>query len=413
MVGVGSGGDPNLLGVTVPLTDSAVRNAKPRERAYKLSDERGMFLLVQPTGGKWWRLKYRIDGREKSLSLGTYPDTPLKKARERRDDARRLIADGIDPSAERAARRQQRAHTFDAIAREWYATKAPTWAPSNAEAVLNRMERWCLPVLGRRPIASISAADVLDVLRRIEQSGAIETAHRVRNYCSQIFRFAIASGRAERDVAADLKGALRSPTKRHYAAITDPTQLGALLRAIDGFEGSFVVRCALRITPYVFVRPGELRQMEWADVDLERGQWRIPGSRMKTGSDHIVPLAQQVRAVLSDLRDLTGEGRFAFPSNRTRVRAMSENTLNAALRRLGYTTEEVTAHGFRATARTLLDEELGERPDFIEHQLAHAVRDPNGRAYNRTAYLEERVRMMQRWADYLDSLRGDSLTQSQ
>lgn len=389
----------------MPLTDAAVRAAKPRSKPYKLADERGMFLLVQPAGGRWWRLKYRIDGREKSLSLGTYPDVSLRKARLRRDEARALVAEGIDPSAQRAQRRRQRADTFEAVANEWFATKSPTWAPSNAESVRNRLERWCLPWLGRRSITSITATDLLDVLRRVESHGAIETAHRVRNYCSQIMRFAIATGRAEHDVAADLRGALRSPTKGHHAAITDPAALGALLRAIDTFRGTFPVRCALRITPYLFVRPGELRHMEWVELDVDAALWTIPAAKMKTRSDHMVPLAPQVIEVLEELRPLTGSGRYVFPSSRGRLRPMSENTVTVALRRLGYGTEEVTAHGFRATARTLLDEVLGERPDFIEHQLAHAVRDPNGRAYNRTAHLEARRRMMLRWADYLDELR--------
>lgn len=368
-----------------------------------------MFLLVQPTGGKWWRLKYRIDGREKSLSLGVYPDVTLKKARQRRDEARALIAEGVDPSAERAARRRNREHTFESIAREWFATKAPIWAPGNAEAVLSRLQNWCFPWLGPRPIAGITAVDVLEILRRIEHRGSIETAHRVRNYCSQVFRFAIATGRAEHDVAANLKGALRSPLKGHHAAITTPEALGGLLRAIDAFQGTYPVRCALTLTPYLFVRPGELRHMQWAEIDWDAAIWTIPAAKMKTRSDHIVPLARQSLAILRDLEPLTATASYAFPSARSRSRPMSENTVTVALRRLGFGKDEVTAHGFRATARTLLDEVLGERPDFIEHQLAHAVRDPNGRAYNRTAHLEERRRMMQRWADYLDHLRIDDL----
>ena len=390
------------------LTDTAIRSAKPRDKPYKLADERGMFLLVQPTGGKWWRLKYRIDGREKSLSLGVYPDVPLKLARRRRDEARARLADGIDPSAERAARRRQRADTFEAVAREWYGTKSPTWAPSHAKSVLSRLENWCFPWIGKSPIAGLSAVDVLGVLRRVEERGAIETAHRVRNYCSQVLRYAVVTGRAERDVAADLKGALRSPVKHHHAAITNPIKLGALLRAIEAFDGTYPVRYALAITPYVFVRPGELRRMEWKEIDWSAGLWAIPATKMKMRSDHMVPLARQVLSILRDLEPLTGTGQFVFPSNRSRSKPMSENTVTAALRRLGYSKEEVTAHGFRATARTLLDEVLGERPDFIEHQLAHAVRDPNGRAYNRTAHLDERRRMMQVWADYLDGLRAAS-----
>jgi len=389
----------------VALSDAAIRAIRPPERPYKLFDERGLYLLVQPSGGRWWRLKYRLAGKERGLSLGTYPDISLKTARQRRDEARALLAKGIDPSAARKVEQFQQDQTLEGVAREWASNRSTSWAKSHSSAVIRRLERWVFPWLGSRPIGEVSAAELLAMLRRIEERGRLETAHRVRGYCSQIFRYAIATQRAERDVAADLRGALQSPIKRHHAAITEPKALGALLRAIEGLEGTFVVSCALRLTPLLLVRPGELRHMEWGEVDREAGLWTIPGKKMKMGRDHSVPLANQTLSILDELKLLTGGERYVFPANRGRGRPMSENTMNAALRRLGYGKDEVTAHGFRATARTLLDEVLGERPDIIEHQLAHAVRDPNGRAYNRTAHLPERRQMMQRWADYLESLR--------
>jgi len=389
----------------VALSDAAIRAIRPPERPYKLFDERGLYLLVQPSGGRWWRLKYRLAGKERGLSLGTYPDTSLKTARQRRDEARALLAKGIDPSAARKVEQFQQDQTLEGVAREWVSKRSPTWAKSHSSAVTRRLERWVFPWLGNRSIGEVSAAELLAMLRRIEERGRLETAHRVRGYCSQIFRYAIATQRAERDVAADLRGALQSAVKRHHAAITEPKALGGLLRAIEGFEGTFVVSCALRLTPLLLVRPGELRHMEWREIDLQAGLWTIPGQKMKMGRDHSVPLANQTLSSLEELESLTGGERYVFPANRGRGRPMSENTVNAALRRLGYGKDEVTAHGFRATARTLLDEVLGERPDIVEHQLAHAVRDPNGRAYNRTAHLPERRQMMQRWADYLDSLR--------
>ena len=362
-------------------------------------------IFVQPSGGRWWRLKYRLAGKERGLSLGTYPDISLKTARQRRDEARALLAEGIDPSVVRKAEQFQQDQTVEGVAREWISKRSPSWAKSHSSAIMSRLERWVFPWLGSRAIGEVSAAELLAMLRRIEERGRLETAHRVRGYCSQILRYAIATQRAERDVAADLRGALQSAIKRHHAAITEPKALGALLRALEGFEGTFVVSCALRLTPLLFVRPGELRHMEWREVDREAGLWTIPSKKMKMGRDHSVPLAHQTLITLDELEPLTGGERYVFPANRGRGRPMSENTVNAALRRLGYSKDEVTAHGFRATARTLLDEVLGERPDIIEHQLAHAVRDPNGRAYNRTAHLPERRQMMQRWADYLDSLR--------
>jgi integrase len=394
----------------MPLTDIAVRSAKPTDKPQKLADGGGLFLLVTPTGGKWWRLKYRFEGKEKLLSLGTYPDTSLKDAREKRDHARKQLASGIDPSenrkAAKAARADQSANSFEVIAREWYAKQASNWVPSHGEKIIRRLERDIFPWIGNRPIAGITAPELLSVLRRIEDRGAVETAHRAHQNCGQIFRYAIATGRAERDPAPDLKGALPPVKQAHYAAITDPKAIGDLLRAIDSYQGTLITKCALRLAPLVFVRPGELRKAEWSEFDLEAGEWNIPAERMKMREPHLVPLSTQAIAILAEIRALTGTGRYVFPSARTRTRPMSDNAILAALRRMGFAKDEMSGHGFRAMARTILDEILQVRPDFIEHQLAHAVRDPNGRAYNRTAHYAERKKMMQHWADYLDGLRA-------
>lgn len=369
-----------------------------------------MYLEISPAGGKWWRLKYRYDGKEKRLSLGVYPDVSLKDARQRRDDARKLLADGVDPGENRKAikanKTERAANSFEVVAREWFARKSPGWAASNAEKIIKRLENDAFPWLGGRPIADITPPELLKVLRRIEERGAVESAHRMRNYCGQIFRYAIATGRAERDASADLRGALPPPVKEHRAAITDPKAAAELLRAMDGYQGSFVTLCALRLAPLVFVRPGELRKAEWSEIDLDTAEWNIPPDRMKMREPHLVPLSTQAVAILRELHPLTGEGRYVFPGARTNGRPMSDNAILAALRRMGFAKDEMSGHGFRAMARTILDEVLGVRPDFIEHQLAHAVKDPNGRAYNRTAHLAERRKMMQLWADYLDKLKA-------
>lgn len=394
----------------MPLTDSAIRTAKPQAKPYKLADGGGMYLEVSPAGGKWWRLKYRIGGKEKRLSLGTYPEVGLKEARERREEARKLIAQGIDPSAHRqaakAAKTAEYANTLEAIAREWYAQKAPTWEAITAKKELSRMEKDLLPWLGERPIAAITAPDLLAVLRRIEERGAKDTAHRVKQLAGQIFRYAIATGRTTHNPVPDLQDALLPVRQVHRAAMTDPKQVAELLRALDGYGGTLVVKCALRLAPLVFVRPGELRNAEWSEVDFDKAEWNIPAEKMKMREPHLVPLSAQAIAVLREVQPLTGNGRYVFPHPRTAQKPMSDNAILAALRRMGFSNKEMTGHGFRAMARTILDEVLGERPDFIEHQLAHAVRDPNGRAYNRTAHLAERRRMMQRWADYLDGLKA-------
>ena len=391
------------MGVTVPLTDVAIRTAKPREKPYKLYDGRGLLLLINPNGSRWWRFRYRIAGREKALSLGVYPDVGLKKARSRLEEVRTLVADGVDPAKVRKQAKQQLAHSVEGVAREWFATKTQ-WAESHAKKVLSRLETWVYPALGSRPITSITATDVLEVLRRIEKRGTVETAHRILGYCSAICRYAVATQRADRDVTVDLRGALQTPATNHFAAILEPAALGGLLRAIREYRGTYPVQCALILTPHLIVRPGELRRMEWAEIDVDQRIWTIPSTKMKGKRSHLVPLSDQSLAILDELRPLTANGQFVFPSLSNKSRPMSENTVNSALRRLGYSKEEVCAHGFRASARTLMDEVLHERIDVIEHQLGHQVRDALGTAYNRTTFLDERRAMMTRWSNYLDSL---------
>lgn len=394
----------------MPLTDTKARNAKSKDKQYKLFDSDGLFLLVAPSGGKWWRFKYRFGGKEKLLSLGTYPEGNLAKARERRDEARKHVAEGIDPSQMRKALKAakiQDENTFEVVAREWHTKFTPTWTPGHATTIKSRLEKNVFPFIGASLIVEIKAPELLMVLRRIESRGALETAHRVRSICSRVFRYAVATGRAERDPAADLRGALPPVKPNHLSAITDPKKVAGLLLAIEGYQGSLVTRCALRLAPLVFVRPGELRQMEWAEIDFDAAEWNIPGEKMKIRTPHLVPLCTQAIQILREVHPLTGGGRYVFPSARTPHRPMSNNAVLAALRRMGIEKDEMTGHGFRAMARTILDEVLRVRPDFIEHQLAHAVRDPNGRAYNRTAFLPERREMMQTWADYLDNLKNN------
>ena len=392
----------------MPLTDTAIRNAKPCAKPAKMFDGRGLFLIVTPSGGKWWRLKYRFNDKEKLLSLGVYPDVGLKDARERRDMARKLLGDGIDPSenrkAQKTARVDRAANSFEVIAREWFAKYEPTWAKDHGNRTIRRFERDVFPWIGGRAIADVTAPELLGAVRRIEKRGALETAHRALGNCGQVFRYAIATGRATRDPSGDLRGALPPVKGKHFAAVTEPKQAAELLRTLDGYQGTLTVACALRLAPLVFVRPGELRNAEWADIDLDAAEWRYTVT--KTNTAHIVPLATQAVAILRELHALTGTGRLVFPGARTNERPMSDNAILAAMRRLGIAKDEMSGHGFRAMARTILDEVLGVRPDLIEHQLAHAVKDPNGRAYNRTAHLPERRKMMQQWADYLDKLKA-------
>lgn len=392
------------------LTDVKVRNAKAGPKPYKLTDEKGMYLLVTTSGGKCWRLKYRFNGKEKVFSIGIYPEISLAEARDGAIEARKLLAKGVDPNEVKKARKAaviaETENAFEIVAREWHRKFCHTWSSGHADTTLRRMERDLFPWLGSRPVGDIKAPELLAVLRRVEARGALETAHRIRTIASQVFRYAVATGRAERDPAADLRGALPPAKEKHHAAITDPRELVHLLRAIDRYQGGFVVKCALCLAPLFFVRPGELRQAEWREIDFAAEQWNIPAERMKTKQAHIVPLSRQAIDILGELQPLTGASVYIFPSARSFARPMSNNAVNAALRRMGFDKDTMTGHGFRATARTILDEVLQVRPDFIEHQLAHAVRDPNGRAYNRTAHLEERRKMLQLWADYLDGLRA-------
>ncbi|WP_261546082.1 tyrosine-type recombinase/integrase [Burkholderia multivorans] len=401
----------------MPLTDTTIRNTKPAAKPVKLFDGGGLFLLVTPAGQRYWRLKYRTAGKEKLLALGVYPEVTLATARRKRDEAREKLAAGIDPGeakkAEKRTARLSAENSFEAVAREWHAKYAPTWSESHGSRILRRLEVDAFPWIGGKPVADLAPPDVLDVLRRVEKRGAIETAHRLHANVSQVCRYAVATGRAQRDVTADLRGALPPVQQEHMASITDPKQVAELLRAIDGYQGTFPVLCALRLSPLLFQRPGELRAAEWAEFDLDTGTWEISSERMKrtkqgkaSGGAHIVPLPSQAVTILRELHALTGNSRFLFPSVRTKDRPMSDNTINGALRRLGYDGDTMTGHGFRAMARTILDEVLGVPVAIVEAQLAHAVKDPLGRAYNRTAHLPQRREMMQQWADYLDRLKA-------
>jgi len=399
------------------LTDTRIRTTKPGDKPIRLADERGLYLEVSPSGGRWWRLKYRFGGMEKLLSMGTYPDTGLKAAREKRDKARALLADGVDPSAtrraEKASRSQATTNSFEAVAREWHATvHVAQVSAGHGARTLIRLEQDVFPWLGGLPVCDIKPPQLLQTMRRIEARGAIETAHRALQACGQVFRYAIATGRAERDPTPDLRGALKPVLVEHMAAITDPKRVGELLRAIEAYKGMPITRSALQLAPLVFVRPGELRKAEWAEFDLDAAEWRIPAERMKrtkqeklSGSAHVVPLSRQAMSVLRELHPLTGHGRYLFPSPRTGERPMSDNGVLSALRRMGFPKDEMTGHGFRAMARTLLAERLGVDEAVIEAQLAHAVKDSLGRAYNRTEFIDQRRKMLQMWAEYLDKLR--------
>jgi len=395
----------------MPLSDPACKKAKPADKPYKLADEKGLYLLVNHAG-KYWRLNYRFNDKRKTQALGVYPDVSLARAREKRDAARKQIADGIDPGELRKATKTQQteraANSFEAIAREWYAKHAPGWAVSHADKIIRRLERDVFPWMGGRPIAELAATEILATMRRIESRGVRETAHRALQSCGQVFRYAVATGRAERDPTGDLKGALPPVKGKHFAAITEPAAVGELLRAIDGFKGSLQVQCALRLSPLLFVRPGELRTALWRDVDLDAAEWRFIAS--KTKQEHIVSLAPQAVLILRELQPLSGHLEHVFPGGRDPRRAMSEAAVNAALRRMGYDTKtEIPGHGFRAMARTIIHEELGVRPEVIEHQLAHSVPDSLGTAYNRTKFLKERRAMMTAWADYLDKLKAGAV----
>jgi integrase len=389
------------------LTDTAIRKAKPADKPQKLTDGAGLYLLLNPNGSRWWRFDYRFDGKRKTLSMGTYPETSLAGAREKRDLARGQLQSGIDPGTHRkatkAAGEERAANSFSVIAEEWLA-KQQNMAPATLEKARWTFGSLVNPWIGHRPISEIDAPEMLKLLQRIEERGAHETAHRTKQRCGQIFRYAIATGRARHDPTADLKGALTPAKVKHRAAITDSAKMGELLRAIDGYTGSFVVRSALKLAPLLFVRPGELRQAEWTEFDLDAGQWRIPALKMKMREEHIVPLPDQAVAVLRELHPLTGRGQYIFPGERSRQRPMSDAAVNAALRRMGFDKDTMTGHGFRAMASTRLNE-MGWPADVIERQLAHAERNKVRAAYNRAQYLAERKKMMQVWANYLDTLK--------
>ena len=388
----------------MPLTKLSIQAAKAIDKASKLFDGRGLYLLVTPNGSKGWRFKYRLQSKEKLLSLGTYPEGSLADARERLEECRKLVAQGIDPSEFRKLNRtralERSANSFEAVALEWLAKKAATWSAGHKARLESRLSNDIFPLIGNQPIADISARQVLQVIRKIEERGAIESAHRALSNCSQIMRYAVQTGRADRDPCVDLRGALPSVKIRHLAAVVKPQEIGNLLLKLSDYRGSHVVRCALKIAPLVFVRPGELRHAKWKDIDLEVAEWRFLVT--KTNTEHIVPLARQAVEILKELHKFTSSSEFVFPGARSITKPMSENAVLAALRALDIPKEEMSGHGFRAMARTILEEELGFRPEFIEHQLAHSVRDPLGRAYNRTTHLDERKRMMQEWADWLD-----------
>lgn len=396
------------------LTDTAIRNAKPGLKVIRMADGEGLSLEITPAGGKHWRFRYRFLGKANMLALGSYPAIGLKDARARRDHARQLLAQGIDPShakkeeqAKTEAETAELATTFEVVAREWHEKQIKVWSAGHAAKIMGRMEMHLFPVIGGTPITQLRAPAILALLREIEARGNHETTQRLRQYCESIFAYAIVTGQAERNVGLDLRGALAPSRAKNRPAITEPKAVGALLRAIDSYEGSPVTKNALRLAPYVFVRPGELRMMEWAEIDMDAPQgpqWVIPAEKTKMRRPHIVPLAQQAVAILEEMRLLTGVARFVFPCNRSNDRCMSDMTMNAALRRLGYDQGTMCAHGFRAMASTLLHE-LGWPSEIIERQLAHAESNKVKAAYNRAEHLPERRKLMLAWANYLDGLR--------
>ncbi len=398
------------------LTELKLRALKAKPVAGKYADTEGLFLRVRPAGGMYWQWRIRTPAGENVVSYGTYPDVALAEARERHRDARRQRRDGINPNEAKKAAKialiADAASSFEAVTREWFATKKDEWAPSYGDKIIRRMEVDLFPYIGRKPISEVDAPTLLTVLRKIEARGAIETAHRALENCGQVFRYAVATGRIKADPARDLKGALRRPVVKHFAAITDPAKLGGLLRAMHGYSGTTVVRAALQLAPMLMLRPGELRFARWEEFDLDTATWSIASERMKRqrsakqhGDAHTVPLPTQAVVILRDLYPLTGPTGLVFRGERDHERAMSENTVNAALRRMGFDTQtDATGHGFRATARTILDERLGFDRAVIEAQLAHSVTDSLGRAYNRTDFMEQRRKMLQAWANYLDAL---------
>jgi integrase len=393
------------------LSATAINNAKPKDKPYKLADEKGLYLFIQATGSKLWRFDYRFLGKRKTLALGSYPDVSLSHARDKRDKARSLLASDppIDPSenkkAEKASQQSNCENSFEVIAREWWQTHMKNKAASHKDKVIRRFELYLFPWIGSKPVADITAPQMLQVVKRIETLNKLETAHRALQTAGQVFRYAVQTGRAIRDITVDLKGALPPTCIKHMAALTEPKQIAELLRAIDSFKGTLTVQCALKLSPLVFVRPSELRQAKWRDIDLDVGEWRYLVSKTKT--DHLVPLSTQAIEILRTIHPLSGHGEYVFQGGHSPLRPMSEAAVNAALKRMGYDTKnEITGHGFRAMARTILHERLNIDPYIIEHQLAHKVPDALGAAYNRTKFIEQRTAMMQAWADYLDELKA-------
>ena len=395
----------------MPLTDTAIRAIKPTGKTAKLFDGGGLYLEVAPSGGKWWRLKYRFQGKEKRISLGTYPTIGLKEARERREDTKKILANGIDPSAQRQAIKVSTTNvdkdSFEVVTREWFDKHVVNLAPSYSKKVRSLFERQIFPVLGAKPIAEVEPTDVLNAARHVEQTGAIETAHRLIQICGQVFRYAIATGRTKYDVSTGLHAALPKVNVKHMATLTDKKRIGQLLRAIDAYGGFFPVRCALRLAPLLFVRPGELQKAEWAEFDLPAAEWRLPASKMKMRQRHIVPLSCQALSILAELQSYTGNGQFLFPSIRTTTKPIALESMLVAIRSMGFTQDEMTMHGFRGMASTLLNE-MGYNRDWIERQLAHGERDHVRAAYNYAEHLPERRRMMQEWADYLEELKAEN-----
>jgi integrase len=395
------------------LTNLKIKQATAQDKAHKLSDDKGLYLYITPKAQKYWRMDYRFGGKRKTLALGVYPETTLADARRKCEEARKLIKNDVDPSdvkrAKKIAKTQSQENSFKALALEWFAIKTPHWSSDHIYRVDSILNKELFPHVGNRSVGEITAPDLLACLRRVESRGAIETAHRVKQVAGQVFRYAVASGKAERDPSADLKDALATPIKSHFAAITEPKEVGKLLIALDDYQGTPEVATALILAPLLFCRPNELRRMEWAEINFDKQEWHLPANKMKTKADHIVPLSKQAIEALQSLLQLTGHRQYVFPSARSPKRPMSDNAVLSALRRLGIPKEQMTGHGFRAMARTLLDEELGYRIEWIECQLAHAVKDANGRAYNRTTYLKQRKDMMQHWADYLDSLKAEAV----
>ena len=391
------------------LTATAVFKAKPKDKQYKLADSGGMYLLVYPSGSKYWRYDYSHNSKRKTLALGVFPEISLANARKLHLLAREARALGQDPGdvkkSNKLGRDIEYENSFEVIGREWFVNKMADKSESYKVRSLRILEKDLYPFIGRQPIKNISVPELLAVLRRIEARGAVDIAHRAKQTAGLIFKYAIASGRADSDPSRDLTGALKSHVKKHHAAITEPVEVGILMTAIDSYQGTPVVKSALRLSALLFQRPGEIRHMEWVEINWNEKQWEIPATKMKMKQPHLVPLSDQSIVVLKYMESLRGISNFVFPSARGASRPLSENGVRTALRTMGYSNDQMTAHGFRAMARTILDERLNYRTDFIEHQLAHAVKDPNGRAYNRTKYLSQRKEMMQRWANYLDELK--------